>query len=599
MENKSVWMTGIVSIFQYLKIYCIALILYLSNSIRTSLTTYYRINALIYFVRISHGLQFPFKRFIMPTTSQSKSQCSSFTSRDFSPIEIRNQLQRVLNSAEFRATDAQRALLRYVIEKTLAGQAEDIKGYAVATDVFGRGDDFDQARDPIVSIQANKLRRALERYYLVEGHLEPICITIPKGAYVPVFESTNKQPAALGSHLPAPSQAADPWPTIVVQALENQTLDKNLEYLGIGIATEIALEITRYQEIRVLRHRVDGQQDQSIDNRARFLLDGSVRKAIDGLKVFVSLTDLVTGIQIWADSYRTDLNPTDLIAFEERVATISVGKIMCECGIITKTLSLESERIPPRKLKTHQAILRFYQFMADFSPQSFMETYEALNLVCLSEPECGLAWSMRARLYTINSSLELFDVPTSFEEALSFAQKGVQLEPANQRVRITSSFVLFLTNEIHAGLAELEESLRLSSKSLLFLDNIGYLAALLGDWERGTQLIRETIDQNPYYNTIVHHALFLDWIRKEKYDRALEETLHFTRPALFWDPLLKASAFGLLGRYEEGKQTAVDILKCKPDFISSGQTLIRYFIKEESLLAQIVYGLKKVGVDIA
>ena len=159
--------------------------------------------------------------------------------------------------------------------------------------------------------------------------------------------------------------------------------------------------------------------------------------------------------------------------------------------------------------------------------------------------------------------------------------------------------MLFLTNEIHAGLAELEESLRLSSKSLLFLDNIGYLAALFGDWERGTKLIREAIDQNPYYNTIVHHALFLDWVRKERYDRALEETLHFTRPALFWDPLLKASILGLLGRYDEGKQVAIELLKCKPDFTQRGQTLIRHFIKEEDLVAQIVSGLRIVGVDIA
>nr|WP_319396611.1 hypothetical protein [uncultured Desulfobacter sp.] len=102
-------------------------------------------------------------------------------------LSIREQMELLLNSTEFKATDAQKAFLRYVVEKTLAGQTDGIKGYTVATEVFGRGGDFDQATDPIVSIQANKLRRALERYYLVTGQNDPICIDIPKGSYVPLF----------------------------------------------------------------------------------------------------------------------------------------------------------------------------------------------------------------------------------------------------------------------------------------------------------------------------------------------------------------------------------------------------------------------------
>jgi adenylate cyclase len=77
------------------------------------------------------------------------------------------------------------------VETALAGRSHEIKGYTVATQVFGRGDEFNQATDPIVSIQANKLRRALERYYLVAGQNDPIRIEIPKGTYVPLFRATS------------------------------------------------------------------------------------------------------------------------------------------------------------------------------------------------------------------------------------------------------------------------------------------------------------------------------------------------------------------------------------------------------------------------
>jgi adenylate cyclase len=87
------------------------------------------------------------------------------------------------------------------VETVLAGRSHEIKGYTVATQVFGRGEDFNQATDPIVSIQANKLRRALERYYLVAGQNDPIRIEIPKGSYVPQFREI-RQPPPRGATIP-------------------------------------------------------------------------------------------------------------------------------------------------------------------------------------------------------------------------------------------------------------------------------------------------------------------------------------------------------------------------------------------------------------
>ena len=86
---------------------------------------------------------------------------------------IQRQLQRILDSPEFQATSRQREFLQFVVSETLAGREQEIKGFTVATHVFGRGADFNQATDPIVSIQANQLRRALERYYLVAGGGDP------------------------------------------------------------------------------------------------------------------------------------------------------------------------------------------------------------------------------------------------------------------------------------------------------------------------------------------------------------------------------------------------------------------------------------------
>ena len=164
-------------------------------------------------------------------------------------------MKRILNSKEFNATDAQKAFFEYVVAKKLAGLEDEIKGYAVATEVFGRREDFDQATDPIVSIQANKLRRALERFYLVEGQHDPVRIDIPRGTYVPTFRHQSKPMDETSEDDQLAGARVDPkWPSLIVQSLVNLTGNPEFDHLGTAIASEIALEITRYQEIDVLLH---------------------------------------------------------------------------------------------------------------------------------------------------------------------------------------------------------------------------------------------------------------------------------------------------------------------------------------------------------
>lgn len=206
---------------------------------------------------------------------------------------------------------------------------------------------------------------------------------------------------------------------------------------------------------------------------------------------------------------------------------------------------------------------------------------------------------MLARLYAVNYSLELFDLETPIENAAVFAERGVKHDPANQRVRSIMAFILLFKNELSAGLAEIDQALKLNPNSLIFLENIGHVATLLGDWQRGPALIRRAIELNPYYNRNVHYPLWVDWVRQEKYDRADEETLHFNRPLLFWDPLMKAASLGLLGRTEEGVQAGKDLLNCKPDFPERGRRLIKHYIKFDEIVAKVIQGLKEVGIDVA
>ena len=104
-----------------------------------------------------------------------------------SPGEVRAQLERIVDSVEFAVSERAQRFLRYVVEEALAGRGERIKAYSIAVEVLGRDEGFDANADPAVRLEAGRLRRALERYYLVAGQADPVLIEIPKGAYVPIF----------------------------------------------------------------------------------------------------------------------------------------------------------------------------------------------------------------------------------------------------------------------------------------------------------------------------------------------------------------------------------------------------------------------------
>jgi adenylate cyclase len=106
-------------------------------------------------------------------------------------VEVRLELQKMLASKDFDSSRRNRRFLTFVVEETLASRRDRIKAYNVALAVFDRSSDFDPLTDPIVRIEASRLRRSIERYYLTGGRADRVCIAMPKGSYVATFAYAN------------------------------------------------------------------------------------------------------------------------------------------------------------------------------------------------------------------------------------------------------------------------------------------------------------------------------------------------------------------------------------------------------------------------
>jgi adenylate cyclase len=512
--------------------------------------------------------------------------------------KISHQLERMLSSPDFNATPQQAAFLKYVVDQALSGNAGLIKAYTVATDVFGRGPDFEQSIDPVVSIQASRLRRAIERYYLTAGQHDPIRIDIPKGTYVPAFSEQLPSYQPIAAEQTVTARVMETWPAVLVRPPANLTDNQEDNYLSIGLTTELAHALSHFKEIRVLKAHHRNQESTPRKTDIDFIIDGNVRRDPAGIRVAIRLCDAKKGIQVWSGKYQGDFEAAKLISFQENVAAEVAVRVAGDNALISKHLAGISRNKVVPELTTYEAMLRFWESDTRHTPQSYVRAIQALEHVLDQKPECGQAWSMLAALYADNYGLEIVDLPTPLEKAAEFAQSGVSLDPTNRRVRVILGHVRLMENKLQEARCEAETAYNLCPDSLMVLDAISWVIARAGEWERGVNWIKKAIKLNPYYRPWIRSALWANWFRLGNYEKAYQETLSFMLPDLFWEPIMKASTLGHLGRIEEGQACVQTLLALKPDFAQRGRILIGRYAKFEDLVDRIIEGLGKLGMNI-
>jgi len=153
----------------------------------------------------------------------SETDTSAQSRRELPDSIVRAQLERILASEVLSRSQQLRRFLSFIVEQRLAGQGHSLKESVLAHELYGKGTDFDGGTDPVVRVDARRLRDKLREYY--EGRSDPVVISLPKGSYVPAFEADSASPThAVPPVVPADPQQAPPVPnfrltTIAVSAL--------------------------------------------------------------------------------------------------------------------------------------------------------------------------------------------------------------------------------------------------------------------------------------------------------------------------------------------------------------------------------------------
>lgn len=299
---------------------------------------------------------------------------------------IEEQLEAILASEAFSSAPKMRSLLRYLVDATLAGDVDRLKGYAIGVDVFERGEAFDPGTDPIVRVQAGRLRKLLEAYYHARGGADSIRIEIPKGGYAVEFLTSGAESATAAvssasdgytqsetnrwapwnraGHLPlaaligvsvllllafmsvffgnkdatdrhSPSkESADHTAntdaiTFAVLPFTNMSNDVSKTRFADGLTDALTTAFARVKSVSIASRTSAFQYRVATDLRqvgrelgVRYILEGGLQHDGERMRVNVQLIDALTGAHVWAQEFDRPAGD-DLIIQDELVAMIA------------------------------------------------------------------------------------------------------------------------------------------------------------------------------------------------------------------------------------------------------------------------------------
>ena len=462
---------------------------------------------------------------------------------EFAPDACREQLRRIISNPDFDGTARDRNFLSYVIEEALAGRADRIKAYSIATEVFGRDASFDAQNDPIVRVQAGHLRRALERYYQGSGAGDPIEITIPRGGYAPNFAprlqaSPDPKPSipeierlppsrrpirwlwpglaaiaaaavlgALGlmNWMRAPGRAEPDIPRLLVHPLEDLSQSDASSAIARGLTAEIVEQLTRFKDIVVVvKPNAAGPAAAApvgSEPSARFALTGSLKMSGEAFRLQVQVLDQARAEVVWAQSYLEDLKVPNAINVETQLAREVATRVAQPYGIIFHSDASRIVKNPPEDWEAYACTLRYYSYRADLDAATHPSIRKCLEQAVARYPLYATAWALLSQTYVdevrFRYPIDPAASSASMDRALAAARRAVELDPDNVRALQAEMLAYYFGGNIEAALRIGALALAKNPNDAELKGEYGYRLALSGDWARGCSLVSEAHESNP------------------------------------------------------------------------------------------------------
>ncbi len=246
---------------------------------------------------------------------------SSEACRIAAPTEsdVQRQLKRIEASPLFCRSKQLFRFLSFCANQALFGDGQHLKEVQVGVHVFDRGSAFDPRADPIVRVEARRLRSKLKSYYASVGRADQLLIDLPKGAYTPVFRFRTARP-----NNSKPTKRS----TIAVLPFTRLTDSLLDESLGTGLTEELIHQLIQIPHLQVHTDLQTSGHDENPGCRSaitKWKVRGSIRSIRGISRVIVQLIETTSNAYVWSETYDRPIG--DVLDVQEGIAKAVVAKL--------------------------------------------------------------------------------------------------------------------------------------------------------------------------------------------------------------------------------------------------------------------------------
>jgi adenylate cyclase len=562
-----------------------------------------------------------------------------------STSEVRAALERILASRCFQQAGRASDFLRFVVEQTLAGSGQRLKGYTIGVEVFGRPADFDAQSDALVRVEAGRLRRRLVEYYASEGAADPVRIQLPRGTYAVEYDfagaaeqplpappplpdraGQNAQPwrytaFALGALLVAAvgvitwqqselreasralAAAAQPqrteWPRILVVPFENLSADAALDAFAASMTEEIMLRLDRLDLFVVASQAswYGPSDDANLEAAAvgGYVLTGSVRGTGDHARIAARLIEAETGAQLWTSAYDEPLTQRRLPALQERIAR-DIAAIAAPYGPIFEA-ELERARRSVDAPKLSDCNATYHEYRRRVTPAGYKETLECLRAVSARQPDFAPVWSGLAMLYVDEYASSFGRTgDDALESARVATARALALDGDDYLAHLALTRVQFFNGD-PAFRQSIERTIALRPNSAQAFAQGGFLLVVTGDSARGLTLTDEARRLTKAPLGFYHLTYAASHLRDGRFEEALESAVAVDGENWVFAQAVLAAAAASSGRRDIAQSAARRIRELYPRFEAEALANFERWHFDAAFYEALVGGLRAAGLD--
>jgi serine/threonine-protein kinase len=485
-----------------------------------------------------------------------------------------------LRSQVFVRSSRLSRFLHFAVDQTLCGKQADLKEQLIGREVFDRKTDYDPRIDPIVRVEARRLRVKLRTYYTSSGRGDRIWIAFPKGTYAPVFRFRQKTRAVRPKANPPSGPSSEK--SVAVLPFSNLTPDAGDDYFSDGLTEELIHLLTRIPRFRVVAwnsaSQLRGREQDLAGIRQQLkvgtVLRGSVRRTASRVRVNAQLIDAETGAYLWSEAYDHELR--DVFALQEEMARAIVSALHL-------TLTSREPTAPARRLPH----LRCYNFCLQGRFHANKRTREGLrkSVSCYqqaiaADDSCADAHAGLADAYSLLADYGLLNPANAMPKARAAAEKALALDSQSAEANVSLAFIRTVADWDWAGAESLyRRAIELNpgysrARHWFGLDHL----ALLGRFDEAMSEVRAAHDLDPLSLIIREGCGYMHTLRREYAQaiRVYQELLELDG-TFYKAHSSMGRALCLMERYDEALEafeTARTLAGNVPNILSAlGQTL--------------------------